>query len=142
MRCVKERVGNGGGVTAGGNGGRDGILSAFPPSPHSAMAVAERSGAGEGEEEASAELETSEPEVAEEKPEAEEKQRKKVPVPGVVYLSHVPPGFGPRQLRTLLGGHGELGRVFLQPRGEGGTGGGRGGGGGVGGGLWGGGWGA
>ncbi|XP_042747878.1 activator of basal transcription 1, partial [Lagopus leucura] len=82
----------------------------------SAMAVAERSVAEEGEEEASAELETSEPEVAEEKPEAEEKQRKKVPVPGVVYLSHVPPGFGPRQLRTLLGGHGELGRVFLQPR--------------------------
>lgn len=88
----------------------------LPASPHSAMAVAERSGAEEREEEASAALEASQAEVEDEQPEAEE--RKKLPVPGVVYLSHVPPGFGPRQLRTLLGGHGELGRVFLQPRGE------------------------
>lgn len=87
----------------------------LPASPHSAMAVAERSGAEEREEEASAALEASQAEVEDEQPEAEE--RKKLPVPGVVYLSHVPPGFGPRQLRTLLGGHGELGRVFLQPKG-------------------------
>uniref|UniRef100_A0A8C9G064 Activator of basal transcription 1 n=1 Tax=Pavo cristatus TaxID=9049 RepID=A0A8C9G064_PAVCR len=62
-------------------------------------------------EEASAALEASELEVEDEQPEAEaeERQQKKLPVPGVVYLSHVPPGFGPRQLRTLLGGHGELG---------------------------------
>ncbi|KAM9258086.1 LOW QUALITY PROTEIN: activator of basal transcription 1 [Morus bassanus] len=38
-------------------------------------------------------------------------------VPGVLYLSFLPPGFGPRQARALLGAHGELGRVFLQPRG-------------------------
>ncbi|XP_021239259.1 activator of basal transcription 1 [Numida meleagris] len=81
------------------------------------MAVAERSGAEEGEEEASASLKASEPEAEDAEPEAEGagRQRKKLPVPGVVYLSHVPPGFGPRQLRALLGGHGELGRVFLQP---------------------------
>ncbi|XP_033927648.1 LOW QUALITY PROTEIN: activator of basal transcription 1 [Melopsittacus undulatus] len=41
------------------------------------------------------------------------------PVPGVLYLSFLPPGFGPRQARALLGVHGELGRVFLQPRGGG-----------------------
>uniref|UniRef100_A0A672U6E5 Activator of basal transcription 1 n=1 Tax=Strigops habroptila TaxID=2489341 RepID=A0A672U6E5_STRHB len=40
-------------------------------------------------------------------------------VPGVLYLSFLPPGFGPRQARALLGAHGELGRVFLQPRGGG-----------------------
>ncbi|KAM9584589.1 activator of basal transcription 1 [Morphnus guianensis] len=38
-------------------------------------------------------------------------------VPGVLYLSFLPPGFGPRHTRALLGTHGELGRVFLQPRG-------------------------
>ncbi|XP_069630044.1 activator of basal transcription 1 [Haliaeetus albicilla] len=38
-------------------------------------------------------------------------------VPGVLYLSFLPPGFGPRHARALLGTHGELGRVFLQPRG-------------------------
>ncbi|NXA14993.1 ABT1 protein, partial [Sapayoa aenigma] len=38
-------------------------------------------------------------------------------VPGVLYLSFLPPGFGPRQARALLRPHGELGRVFLQPRG-------------------------
>ncbi|XP_061299543.1 activator of basal transcription 1 [Pezoporus flaviventris] len=41
------------------------------------------------------------------------------PVPGVLYLSFLPPGFGPRQARVLLGVHGELGRVFLQPKGGG-----------------------
>ncbi|NWU88030.1 ABT1 protein, partial [Onychorhynchus coronatus] len=38
-------------------------------------------------------------------------------VPGVLYLSFLPPGFGPRQARALLRPHGELGRVFLQPKG-------------------------
>ncbi|XP_074387252.1 activator of basal transcription 1-like [Zonotrichia albicollis] len=38
-------------------------------------------------------------------------------VPGVLYLSFLPPGFGPRQARALLRPHGELGRVFLQPHG-------------------------
>ncbi|XP_072705066.1 activator of basal transcription 1 [Ciconia boyciana] len=38
-------------------------------------------------------------------------------VPGVLYLPSLPPGFGPRHVRALLGAHGELGRVFLQPRG-------------------------
>ncbi|XP_054668267.1 activator of basal transcription 1 [Grus americana] len=37
-------------------------------------------------------------------------------VPGVLYLSFIPPGFGPRQARALLGTHGELGRVFFQPQ--------------------------
>ncbi|XP_068027111.1 activator of basal transcription 1 [Melanerpes formicivorus] len=38
-------------------------------------------------------------------------------VPGVLYLSFVPPGFGPRHARALLAPHGELGRVFFQPQG-------------------------
>ncbi|KAM6107476.1 LOW QUALITY PROTEIN: activator of basal transcription 1 [Phoenicopterus ruber ruber] len=40
-------------------------------------------------------------------------------VPGVLYLACLPSGFGPRHARALLGPHGELGCVFLQPRGGG-----------------------
>lgn len=58
----------------------------------------------------------SQPEAeAAEAAEAEGAAPARKPVPGVLYLSHLPPGFGPRQARALLGVHGELGRVFLQP---------------------------
>ncbi|XP_049649317.1 activator of basal transcription 1 [Accipiter gentilis] len=62
------------------------------------------------------EEEKEEEEEAEEEEAGEEDPPKRV-VPGVLYLSFLPPGFGPRHARALLGTHGELGRVFLQPRG-------------------------
>uniref|UniRef100_A0A8D0H8X5 Activator of basal transcription 1 n=1 Tax=Sphenodon punctatus TaxID=8508 RepID=A0A8D0H8X5_SPHPU len=36
-------------------------------------------------------------------------------VPGILYLGHIPPGFRPGHVRNLLGVHGEVGRIFLQP---------------------------
>ncbi|KAM4637243.1 LOW QUALITY PROTEIN: activator of basal transcription 1-like [Amazona ochrocephala] len=75
------------------------------------------------EEEEEKEAEKEEEEEKEEEAEAEAgagaAPPPRRPVPGVLYLSFLPPGFGPRQARALLGAHGELGRVFLQPRGGG-----------------------
>ncbi|XP_037982502.1 activator of basal transcription 1 [Motacilla alba alba] len=105
------------------------------------MAGAERDphGRGEEEEEEEEEEKEEEEEEEEEKEEEEEEEEEKEEeeegpecspaaeapsdpppkpvVPGVLYLSFLPPGFGPRQARALLRPHGELGRVFLQPRG-------------------------
>ncbi|XP_040473370.1 activator of basal transcription 1 [Falco naumanni] len=74
------------------------------------MAAAERV---PPQEEGEAEAEGSQP------PPAEAGPPPKRVVPGVLYLSFLPPGFGPRHARALLGVHGELGRVFFQPRGGG-----------------------
>lgn len=40
--------------------------------------------------------------------------------PGVVYLSRIPPFMRPRKVRHLLSQYGTIGRVYLQPEGEGG----------------------
>lgn len=40
-------------------------------------------------------------------------------VPGIVYLGHIPPRLRPKHLRNMLSSYGEVGRVFLQPEGEG-----------------------
>ncbi|XP_005533753.2 PREDICTED: activator of basal transcription 1 [Pseudopodoces humilis] len=77
------------------------------------MAAAERDPPMEEEEE----KEEEEKEEGPEGPPAAEAAPPKPVVPGVLYLSFLPPGFGPRQARALLRPHGELGRVFLQPRG-------------------------
>ncbi|XP_056366296.1 activator of basal transcription 1-like [Oenanthe melanoleuca] len=93
------------------------------------MAGAKRELHGEEEEEEEEEEKEDEEEEKEEKEEEEEEKEEeedaeppcqpppKPVVPGVLYLSFLPPGFGPRQARALLRPHGELGRVFLQPRG-------------------------
>ncbi|KAK6467226.1 activator of basal mRNAion 1 [Huso huso] len=44
----------------------------------------------------------------------EEKAPRKVVVPGVVYLGHIPPRMRPKHVRNMLGVHGEIGRIFLQ----------------------------
>ncbi|XP_066566171.1 activator of basal transcription 1 [Amia ocellicauda] len=36
-------------------------------------------------------------------------------VPGIVYLGHIPPRLRPKHVRNMLGVHGEIGRIFLQP---------------------------
>jgi hypothetical protein len=38
--------------------------------------------------------------------------------PGLIYLSRIPPGMGPAQVKHLLGAYGEVGRVFLKRSGE------------------------
>ncbi|XP_068854255.1 activator of basal transcription 1 [Aphelocoma coerulescens] len=81
------------------------------------MAGAERDPHGTGEEEEEEEKEEEEEEKEKEEEEGPEDPPPKPVVPGVLYLSFLPPGFGPRQARALLRPHGELGRVFLQPRG-------------------------
>ena len=45
---------------------------------------------------------------------------RKTLTPGVVYLSRIPPFMRPRKVRHLLSHYGTLGRVYLQPEGEGG----------------------
>ena len=37
---------------------------------------------------------------------------------GIIYLSRVPPYMSVKNVRHLLGVHGEIGRVFLQPDGK------------------------
>ncbi|XP_050973136.1 activator of basal transcription 1 [Labeo rohita] len=44
-----------------------------------------------------------------------EKPKGKKCLPGIVYLGHIPPRLRPKQLRTMLGVYGEIGRIFLQP---------------------------
>ncbi len=39
---------------------------------------------------------------------------KNKPTPGLIYLSRIPPGMGPAQVKHLLGAYGEVGRVFLK----------------------------
>lgn len=48
--------------------------------------------------------------------EGEGKKEKKT-VPGVVYLSRVPPYMKPHKLKHLLSPYGRIGRIFLQPEG-------------------------
>ncbi|XP_074874737.1 LOW QUALITY PROTEIN: activator of basal transcription 1 [Buteo buteo] len=86
------------------------------------MAAGERVPPEEEEEEKEEEEEPEEEEEAGEEestqpPPSEVGCPPKRVVPGVLYLSFLPPGFGPRHARALLGTHGELGRIFLQPRG-------------------------
>ncbi|XP_067894103.1 activator of basal transcription 1 [Heterodontus francisci] len=38
----------------------------------------------------------------------------RVPIPGVLYLGHIPPRLRPRQVRRMMSAYGEVGRVFLQ----------------------------
>ena len=71
---------------------------------------------GEGAEEVEGE---GEEEVEGEKDGSQSAGRKTV-TPGVVYLSRVPPFMRPRKVRHLLSQYGTLGRVYLQPEGEGG----------------------
>lgn len=33
--------------------------------------------------------------------------------PGLIYISRIPPGMGPAQMKHLLSAYGEIGRVFL-----------------------------
>ncbi|KAM9250193.1 LOW QUALITY PROTEIN: activator of basal transcription 1 [Cariama cristata] len=82
------------------------------------MAAAERAPPEEKEEEEGG-GEGSQPPPTPQDPPPEGGCPPKRVVPGVLYLSYLPPGFGPRQARALLGVHGELGRVFFQPRGGG-----------------------
>lgn len=126
----------------GAGGGLWGVLGC-PPHPINpllpmagAMAAGEQVPSEEEEEEKEEEEEAEEEEAGEEEssqpfpsptqappsevgcpPEKSGCPPKRV-VPGVLYLSFLPPGFGPRHARALLGTHGELGRVFLQPLGE------------------------
>ncbi|XP_043936632.1 activator of basal transcription 1 [Protopterus annectens] len=37
-------------------------------------------------------------------------------VPGIIYLGYIPPLMRPSHVRHLLSAHGEVGRIFLQPR--------------------------
>lgn len=39
---------------------------------------------------------------------------KKVKQPGLVYLSRLPPGMGPAQVRHLMSAYGEIGRIYLE----------------------------
>lgn len=43
---------------------------------------------------------------------------KNKPTPGLIYLSRIPPGMGPAQVKHLLGAYGEVGRVFLKRAGK------------------------
>lgn len=43
------------------------------------------------------------------------KTKKKKKVPGVVYLSYIPPKMNVKTVRSMLSKYGELGRIFLQP---------------------------
>lgn len=43
---------------------------------------------------------------------------KNKPTPGLIYLSRIPPGMGPAQVKHLLGAYGEVGRVFLKRSGK------------------------
>lgn len=53
------------------------------------------------------------------KGQAEEKKKKKSKlVPGVVYLSRIPPYMKPHKLKYLLSPYGKVGNVFLQPEGK------------------------
>ena len=85
----------------------------------------------EEEEEVEEEKEDEEEEEEFEKMELKEEQERKIAkrpkkplkgkgsiVPGVVYLSRIPPFMRPRTIRHLLSKYGQLGRVFLQPEGE------------------------
>ncbi|KAL3172899.1 hypothetical protein MRX96_049573 [Rhipicephalus microplus] len=46
------------------------------------------------------------------------KVKKKKKVPGVVYLSYIPPKMNVKTVRSMLSKYGELGRIFLQPEKE------------------------
>lgn len=46
------------------------------------------------------------------------KTKKKKKVPGVVYLSYIPPKMNVKTVRSMLSKYGELGRIFLQPEKE------------------------
>lgn len=41
--------------------------------------------------------------------------KKKKKIPGVVYLSYIPPKMNVKTVRSMLSKYGELGRIFLQP---------------------------
>ena len=45
------------------------------------------------------------------------KRKKKSLVPGVVYLSRIPPFMQPRKVRHLFSPFGPVGRIYLQPEG-------------------------
>ena len=47
-----------------------------------------------------------------------EKKKKKKLIPGVVYLSRIPPYMKPHKLKCLLSPYGKVGNVFLQPEGK------------------------
>lgn len=40
-------------------------------------------------------------------------------LPGIIYLGHIPPRLRPKHLRNMLSSYGEIGRIFLQPEGNG-----------------------
>lgn len=45
-------------------------------------------------------------------------KKKKMRIPGIVYMSRVPQYMSVKKVREVLGDHGELGNVFLQPDGK------------------------
>lgn len=76
------------------------------PSPESDMSEGE-----EKAEDTSVSSETS--------PKAKEKKKKKRKlIPGVVYLSRIPPYMKPHKLKHLLSPYGRVGHVYLQPEGK------------------------
>ena len=45
-------------------------------------------------------------------------KKQKETVPGVIYLSRVPPFMSVKKIRDVFGQYGDLGRIFLQPDGK------------------------
>ena len=45
------------------------------------------------------------------------KRKTKKTIPGVVYMSRLPPFMKPAKIRNIFSQYGEVGRLFLQPEG-------------------------
>ncbi|XP_073493907.1 activator of basal transcription 1 [Phyllobates terribilis] len=45
---------------------------------------------------------------------SEDNTKKKMVVPGIIYLGHIPPRLRPSHIRKMMSAHGEVGRIFLQ----------------------------
>ena len=46
------------------------------------------------------------------------KKKRKETIPGVVYMSRLPPFMKPAKIRNIFSQYGEVGRLFLQPEGK------------------------
>lgn len=44
-------------------------------------------------------------------------KKKRKPVPGVIYISRVPPGMTPQKIKYLMGRWGDVGKLYAQKRG-------------------------
>ncbi|XP_073397403.1 activator of basal transcription 1 isoform X2 [Dendrobates tinctorius] len=70
---------------------------------------------GEVEEKVEQEDGEEDPEMMEDEEKVpQDNTKKKVTVPGIIYLGHIPPRLRPSHIRKMMSAFGEVGRIFLQ----------------------------